>query len=94
MTEQIKPEEALARACASVSTPSLQNIVNGIQAYHEQYYNELVNATGEQIARAQGKVQATAQIVKVILDCRNIVNKIDARRAANSPNGEKQRMAM
>lgn len=84
MAEQIKPEEELARACASLSTPDLQRLVNALQAYHGQYYSELTSAGSETIMRAQGKVQAISQITNVVLGSREIVEKINNRRAVNS----------
>jgi hypothetical protein len=84
LAEQIKPEEELARACASLSTPDLQRLVNALQAYHGMYYAELCNAGPDTVMRAQGKVQATSQIVNVVLGSREIVEKINNRRAVNS----------
>jgi len=83
MAEQIKAEEELARACASLSTPDLQRLVNALQAYHEQYYGELTNAGQDTVMRAQGKVLAIAQIAKVAVDSRVIVDKINHRRAVS-----------
>jgi hypothetical protein len=83
MVGQIKAEEALARACASLSVPDLQRLVNALQEYHGQYYNELMAAGSDTIVRAQGKVIAISQITNVALDCRTIIQKIDQRRATN-----------
>jgi len=93
LAEQIKAEEVLARACANMPTSNLQALVNGLQAYHEQWYKEFVQASTDVLPRMQGKIQAIEQIVKVVLESRQTVAKIDARRVANTP-ADGQRMAM
>ena len=85
MAEQIKAEEELARACAGLSTPDLQRLVNALQAYHEEWYKELTNAGQDTVMRAQGKVQAVSKIASIVMDSRAIVQRIDQRRFANQP---------
>lgn len=85
MAEHIKAEEALARACASLSTPDLQRLVNALQEYHEEWYKELTNAGQDTVMRAQGKVIAVAKIANIAMECRSIIAKADRLRDLSKP---------
>jgi len=91
MAEQVKAEERLARFVAGLSPHMQVELWNALQGYHEQFYNELVAASGEQLPRSQGKVQAIEVINTTIRHCRDIVERVDRRRMASSPpnNGQK-----
>ena len=58
MPEQVKADEKLARFVAGLSPHMQIEMLNALQGYHEQFYNELVHAGSEHLARTQGKVQA------------------------------------
>lgn len=85
MAERIKAEERLARFVAGLSPHMQQEMLAALGGYHEQFYEELVQASTEQIVRTQGKVQAIELLNKTIANARNIVMTIDNRREANKP---------
>lgn len=84
MSERIKAEEKLARVFAGFSPTMVTEIANALQAYHEQWYDELVASPPDVVMRAQGKVQAIQIIIKTIMDSRGIIEKIDTRRNVNA----------
>lgn len=75
----MQAEEVLARFVAGLSPSMQQDLFNALQSYHEQYYNELLGATGDHLPRAQGKVQALNKIADVVVKAREIVATIERR---------------
>lgn len=83
MAETVKAEERLARFAAGLSPQMQIEMLQALQGYHEQFYNELISAANENLQRAQGKVQAIEVINKTIQNARKTVETIDQRRFAN-----------
>lgn len=79
MVTKVQAEEVLARFVAGLSPSMQQDMFNALQSYHEQYYNELVGATGDGLPRAQGKVQALNKITDTVMKARDIVAAIERR---------------
>jgi hypothetical protein len=83
MVEQIRADEKLARFVAGLSPHMQGELLNALQGYHEQFYNEFVHAGTDHLARTQGKVQAMALITTTVQNARNIVEEIERRRMKN-----------
>jgi hypothetical protein len=75
----MQAEEVLARFVAGLSPSMQQDLFNALQAYHEQYYRELVNAPQAIIQVSQGKVQAMEKVTDVVMRAREIVATVERR---------------
>lgn len=84
MAGEPKAKEVLARACASLPEPLLRDLVNGLSAYCREFNDELLKSPGDHIQVAQGKAQASIEIMRTALGSIQFVRDLETNKARNA----------